>query len=229
MAATRSLFLQSVRAPRHWDDVRATTTSIARARIFEGMANVVGQRGYADTTISDVVKTAGISRRTFYEHFRDKEECFVETYRTGCENGIAQIAAALRSLEQADWRSRLRTSLETYLSILAAEPHFARVLLIEVLGAGEQALEMRERILAIYDDHYRKLHALAQEEDAEVPDIPPGFVRALVGGIAELVQQCLLESSDDDVSDRLRLLTPALVSFAAAVLTGGRQQLVAAD
>src|SRR5258705_8441514 len=72
MAATRSLFLQSVRAPRDWDDVRATTTSIVRARIFEGMANVVGQRGYADTTISDVVKAAGISRRTFYEHFRDK-------------------------------------------------------------------------------------------------------------------------------------------------------------
>lgn len=229
MAPTRSLFLQSVRAPRDWDDVRATTTSIARARIFEGMANVVGQRGYADTTISDVVKAAGISRRTFYEHFRDKEDCFVETYRTGCENGIAQIAAALRSLEQPDWRSRLGTSLETYLSMLAAEPHFARVLLIEVLGAGEQALEMRERILAIYDDHYRKLHVLAQEEDADVADIPSGFERALVGGIAELVQQCLLESSEDDVADRLRLLTPTLVSFAATVLTGRRQQPVGAE
>src|SRR5438552_15273623 len=87
VAAKRSLFLQSVHAPRDWDDVRATATSIARARIFEGMASVVGERGYAATTISDVVKAASISRRTFYEHFQDKEDCFVETYRTGCENG----------------------------------------------------------------------------------------------------------------------------------------------
>src|SRR5205807_2257052 len=121
MAATRSLFLQSVRAPRDWDEVRTTATSIARARIFEGMAQVVGERGYADTTIADVVKAASISRRTFYEQFKDKEDCFVETYRTGCENGIAQIGVALRSLEQSDWRSRLWVSLETYLTVLAAE------------------------------------------------------------------------------------------------------------
>jgi hypothetical protein len=104
-------------------------------------------------------------------------------------------------------------------SILAAEPHFARVLLIEVLGAGPRALEMRERILRIYVEHYRGLYALAQEEQPELPDIPEDFLRALVGGIAELVQQCLLESSADVVSQRLRDLTPALVSFATAVLT----------
>jgi AcrR family transcriptional regulator len=202
-----------------------TTTSIARARIFEGMAKVVGERGYAHATISDVVKAAGISRRTFYEHFQDKEDCFVETYKTGCENGISQIGAALGSLENPDWRSRLWSSLDTYLSILAAEPHFARVLLLEVLGAGERALAMREGILAIYVDHYRKLHALAQEEDPELPDVPDEFLRALVGGIAELVQQCLLETSESDVSERLRALTPALVSFASAVLTSGRAAL----
>jgi AcrR family transcriptional regulator len=221
----RSLFLQSVRAPRDWEDVKATTASIVRARIFEGMAKIVGERGYANATISDVVKAAGISRRTFYEHFQDKEDCFVATYQTGCENGISQIGAALANLENPDWRSRLWSSIDTYLSVLAAEPHFARVLLIEVLGAGERALAMRERILAIYVDHYRKLHTLAQEEDPELPDVPDEFLRALVGGIAELVQQCLLETSESDVSERLRALTPGLVSFASAVLTSGRASL----
>jgi len=226
-AAKRSLFLQSVHAPRDWDDVRATATSIARARIFEGMASVVGERGYAAATISDVVKAAGISRRTFYEHFQDKEDCFLETYRTGCENGIAQIDAALRALEEPDWRTRLWVSLETYVSILAAEPHFARVLLIEVLGAGPRALAMRERILAVYVAHYRGLYALAQEEDPALPDIPEDFLRGLVGGIAELVQQCLLESPAAEVSERLRELTPALASFATAVLTSRRDAVPA--
>jgi AcrR family transcriptional regulator len=220
MAAARSLFLESVRAPRDWDELESTALSIARARVFEGMAQVVSERGYANVTISDVVKAAKISRRTFYEYFEDKEDCFVETFRTGCENGIAQIDAALRSLDEPDWHTRVEVSLETYVSILAAEPHFARVLLIEVLGAGPRSLEMRERIIGIYVDHYRRLQALAQKTD-DLPHIPEEFLRALVGGVAELVQQCLLESPEDEVAERLRALTPVLVRFATAILTNG--------
>jgi AcrR family transcriptional regulator len=225
MAAARSLFLQSVRAPRDWDELESTALSIARARIFEAMAKVVSERGYASVTISDLVKAARISRRTFYEYFDDKEQCFVETYRTGCENGIAQIDAAVRALDQPDCRTRLWVSLETYVSILAAEPHFARVLLIEVLGAGVRSLAMRERILGIYVDHYRRLHTLARANDPDLPEIPDEFLRALVGGVAELVQQCLLDGSEDDVSERLRALTPVLVSFAAAILTSGGERV----
>jgi len=223
VAGTRSLFLQSIRAPLDWDDVRATTTEITRARIFEAIASVVSQRGYAAATIADVVKAAGVSRRTFYEHFDDKEDCFVEAYRTGCENGIAQIDAALRALDDPDWRTRLRVSLETYAALLTAEPHFARVLLIEVLGAGARALAMRERILAIYVDHYRRLHALAREEDAQLSEVPDDFLRGLVGGIAELVQKCLLDRPEEEVAERLGALTPTLVDFAMTILTRGRE------
>jgi AcrR family transcriptional regulator len=223
MAATGSLFLQSVRLPRDWDDVDETATSITRARIFEAMARAVSERGYASTSVADVVSAGRISRRTFYEHFQDKEHCFLETYRTGCENGLAQIDAAVRSLEEPDWRTRLWVSLETYLEILAAEPHFARVLLIDVLGAGPQALEMRERVLGTYVEQYRGLRERARAEDPALPDVPDEFLRGLVGGIAELVQQCLLDSSAGEVADRLRKLTPTLVSFATAVLTSGRE------
>jgi AcrR family transcriptional regulator len=221
MAAAHSLFLQSVHAPRGWDDLSETTSSITRARIFEAMARAVAERGYAGATIGDVVNGARISRRTFYEHFRDKEHCFVETYRVGCENGIAQIDASLRALNDPDWLTRLSVSLETYLAMLAAEPHFARVLLIDVLGAGPRALEMRERILGVYVEHYRGLRERARSEEPGLPDVPDEFLRALVGGIAELVQQCLLVSPAGEVSKRLRSLHPTLVSFATAVLSGG--------
>ena len=219
------MFLQSVPAPRDWDQARTTGVWIVRARICQAMAQVVAERGYAAVTVSDVVRAARVSRRTFYEQFHDKEECFVETYRTGCENGIAQIDAALRALEEPDWRTRLWVSLETYVSILAAEPHFAKVLLIDVLGAGSRALEMRERILGVYVEHYRGLRERARVEDPELPDVPDQFLRGLVGGIAELVQQALLESPPAQVPERLKALTPTLVSFAAAVLTGGRESV----
>ena len=223
MSATGSPFLQSVRPPRDWDDVYETASSITRARIFEAMARAVAERGYAHTSVADVVSACRISRRTFYEHFQDKEHCFVETYRTGCENGLAQIDAAVRALEEPDWRTRLRVSLETYLEILAAETHFARVLLIDVLGAGPQALEMRERVLGIYVEQYRGLRERARAEDPSIPEVPDEFLRGLVGGIAELVQHCLLESPAGETAERVRSLTPTLASFATAVLTGGHE------
>jgi AcrR family transcriptional regulator len=166
-----------------------------------------------------VVANARISRRTFYEHFEDKEACFLETYRIGCENGIAQIDEAVRALDQPDWRTRLAVSLETYLAILAAEPHFARVLLIEVLGAGPRALAMREQVLAVYVEHYRVLRELARAEEPDLPAVPDEFLRALVGGIAELVQQCLLESPPGETPERLRGLSGTLAQFAESVLT----------
>lgn len=223
MAAAPSLFLQSVRMPQEWDDVSETTSSITRARIFEAMAHAVSDRGYAAVTVSDVVTGARISRRTFYEHFEDKEHCFLETYRTGCENGIVRIDASLRELDDPDWRTRLSVSLETYLAVLAAEPHFARVLLIDVLGAGPRALAAREQVLAEYVEHYRGLRERARAEEPDLPAVPDPFLRGLVGGIAELSQQCLLDSPAKGVSDRLRGLHPTLFRFAASVLTGGRE------
>jgi len=228
MATRASLFLQSVPAPRAWDDVDETASAIIRARIYEAMATAIAHGGYASVTVSDVVRAARISRRTFYEHFTDKEDCFVATYRSGCENGVAQIGAALRALDEPDWRTRLWVSLESYLDILAAEPHFASVLLIDVLGAGPRALAMRERILNIYVEHYRGLRELAIEEESGLVRVPDEFLRALVGGIAELVQQCLLDSPTDEVAERLRALTPTLVSFASTVLTGGHVTLAQA-
>ena len=183
------------------------------------MAHLVAERSYAAVTVADVVSSVRISRRTFYEHFEDKESCFLETYRIGCENGIAQIDDALRALDDPDWRTRLRVSLETWVAILAAQPHFARVLLIDVLGAGPRALAMREQVLAEYVAHYRRLRERARAEEPDLPEIPDEFLRALVGGIAELVQEVLLESKPKDIPGHLHGLTETLVSFAEAILT----------
>ena len=88
-----------------------------------------------------------------------------------------------------------------------------------MLAAGPRALAMREQILAVYVEHYRGLHERARAEEPDLPAVPDEFLRALVGGIAELVQQCLLECPPADIPDRLRGLNGTLVRFAEAVLT----------
>jgi AcrR family transcriptional regulator len=108
-----------------------------RGRMLDAIAEVVAQRGYGAATVADVIDRAGVSRRTFYEHFRDKEECFLAAYDTG----VAILMDTMRAAGD-DLRARIGAFLRT----LAAEPAFARTFVIEVGAAGPRALERRRRV-----------------------------------------------------------------------------------
>src|SRR6476469_4725276 len=101
-----------------------------RGRMLDAMAAAVAEKGYAATTVADVIARARVSRKTFYEQFRDKEECFLAAYDTGVELLLDTLrgvdVSALDVLEGARARTR------AYLQTLAAEPAFARTFLIEV-------------------------------------------------------------------------------------------------
>src|SRR4051812_24329832 len=115
MARSRSLPRGPHRLAR--DEVVASQ----RGRMLDAIAETVALRGYGATTVADVVERAGVSRKTFYEHFRDKEECFLVAYDTGVE----VLMATMRAGEP----------IRAYLETLAAEPAFARTFLIEIGAA----------------------------------------------------------------------------------------------
>src|SRR5918997_1938414 len=85
-----------------------------RARLLRAMAGVVADKGYAAATVADVVRTAGVSRTTFYEQFRSKEDCFLEAYRAGVDALIDDVRAAVRATG-GDWRAQLRAGMRAYL------------------------------------------------------------------------------------------------------------------
>ena len=176
-----------------------------RARMLDAVVVAVAQRGFAEMTVADVVAHAGVSRRTFYEHFDDKLDCFLAAYESRVDGVLHAIAERVRALDSdAGWRERLSAGLDAYLHRLAAEPTFARVLNVDILGAGPRALALRERVLERFVAQYR---GLADED----------LLRALVGGIAEMVQARLL--SGDAAS--LPELLPTLERFAFAVVAAG--------
>src|SRR3954447_1412450 len=146
------------------DDVRASQ----RQRMLDAMAETVADKGYAGTTVGDVVAGAGVSRKTFYEHFRDKEECFLAAFDSGVETLLGAIAAA--QPEEPTRMSLVRARVRAYLVTLAARPAFARTFLIEVFAAGPLALERRQRVHARFEQSLRGLHA---EVRKEFPDPPP--------------------------------------------------------
>ena len=157
-----------------------------RGRMLEAMALAVAEKGYPATTVGDVVGRAGVSRKTFYEHFEDKEDCFLAAWDAGVEILITTVARATVEAE-GDWRERLRAGARAYLETLAAEPAFARTFLIEVLAAGPRALDRRAEIHARFAELLRSLHERSRAEDPELPRLPDAVFAATVAAVNELV------------------------------------------
>src|SRR3954465_4697871 len=141
------------------DDVRASQ----RQRMLDAMAVTVADKGYAATTVGDVVSGAGVSRKTFYEHFADKEECFLAAWDAGVQILFDAILAARDT--GSDPIGRMRAGLRAYLEKLAAEPAFARSFFIEVVAAGPRAEARRAEVHARFADLLATLHEQARREN----------------------------------------------------------------
>jgi AcrR family transcriptional regulator len=125
---------------------RDKVDGIQRARILSAMATVVADEGLPAATVANVVARAGVSRRTFYELFADREECFIVTF-----DHAAALAGAtvLPEYERPGaWRDRVRAGLSAFLEFLDDEPELGAVCVVHSLGAGPAALERRAGIVA---------------------------------------------------------------------------------
>ncbi len=125
--------------------LRDEVENIQRARILSAMVEVAAEQGYIGAAVAPVVARAGVSRRTFYELFEGREDCFLAAF----EWGVAQARAAMVEAydSQRSWREQVRYALAALLALLDAEPELARVCVIEALGAGRLVLARRAQVL----------------------------------------------------------------------------------
>jgi AcrR family transcriptional regulator len=195
---------------------REAVAASQRSRLLDGVAEAVAAKGYAATTIGDVVAAAAVSRRTFYEQFPDIESCFLEAYQAGMELLLGEIRSAVRRHPDAGWRERARTSVDAYLGELAARPAAAWAYSIEALGAGPAVLEHRSRILGRWVEQWRGLDGLAREQEPGLPDVDDDRLLLLVGGIEELVRECLRSRG----AEQLPELADRIAAIGVATLGG---------
>jgi AcrR family transcriptional regulator len=182
-----------------------------RRRMLAAMAEVVGAKGYGPVAVADVIARAGVSRKTFYEHFENKEECFLAAYDAGVELMLGAIDAAIADAG-SEPLAIARAGTARYLETLAANPAFARTFLVEVLAAGRRALERRARVHARFAEQLATIHRAASGGGRADP--PPHVFRACVGAIHELVTDHLLRHC----AETLPSLLDALVEVEAALL-----------
>lgn len=163
---------------------RAFIASNQRERLLDAIANVVAEKGYASTRVADITDYAGVSRKTFYELFTDKEECFIAAFDTINELLMDRMAQALADLSDGNWRVQVRALLGEFLRFLAGEPAFARMCIVEVLGSGAAGLARRDAAIEAFFpivDHIPRSQPGAEQWLAP---LTPVFV---TGGILEVI------------------------------------------
>jgi len=117
-----------------------------RARVLAALRTLVAARGLGRVTVAEVVRHAGVSRKTFYELYASKEACFADLYGRELDRLLGPAVAAFAGDDP--WAERLRGALGTLLGGLAADPEAARICFVEVLAAGPVALERRNAEMA---------------------------------------------------------------------------------
>ena len=197
---------------------REFIVSNQRERILDGVTRAVSEQGYAAMRIEDVIAHAGVSRRTFYDHFSNKEEGFLAAY----DLILAQLhdgVAAAHAIEGA-WPSRVRRALSAFLTMLSREPVLAHVCVVEVLTAGPRALERRARALEDFQVYLRP-----PDDEPLARRVAAVTAEAIVGGISEVVYSRVVVGRTDELPDLLGdLLYGALLPYAGHELAAAEAQ-----
>src|SRR5258705_8682818 len=118
-----------------------------RRRLLLAMSEVLGEVGVEDATVGRISKRAGVSRRTFYEVFEDREECFLAAFDQAIERIASEVVPAYE--RERKWSARVRAALTVLLEHFDAHPGVARMCVIETLRAGPEVLERRRRMLDV--------------------------------------------------------------------------------
>jgi AcrR family transcriptional regulator len=172
-------------------------TESQRNRIHRAMIEVVSKRGYPETRVVDVIGVAGVSRKTFYELFDSKEDCFLAAYDVLLESLLAEATNAFESKAGESWAERVCAAMEVLLEHLSRHPEEARFAIVEVLAAGPKALARRDSALRQFTGF---LESGRSETSVELPGITS---LSLAGGVNELLYSEILHGAVTRLPSRL--------------------------
>ncbi len=166
---------------------RERVSEVQRARMLLAARQVVAQEGYARMSVERVVAKAGVSRKTFYDVFENREDCFIAAF----DDAIAHAQRIVRKAYDSEtgWREKLRAGLAALLGVLEDEPELRTVCVVEALGAGPRVLEHRTRVV-------QALIAAVDEgrRDAR-KDPPPLAAEGVVGAVLAVIHARALENA----------------------------------
>ena len=154
-----------------------------RERLREAMVRVAAAKGYEATTVTDVIEFAGVSRATFHELFEDKAECFLEAYDAVIDVLVAHVTAGFESAAGEPWPERIVAALRALVDLLSNEAEIARMAMVEVTAAGDEARERYRAALARFMPFLEE----GREYSGQGDKLPPDTARFAIGGATSLI------------------------------------------
>jgi AcrR family transcriptional regulator/DNA-binding MarR family transcriptional regulator len=178
---------------------RSQVAELQRARILSAMVEECCERGVAGVSVAHVVSRSGVSRRTFYDVFTDREDCFAAAFERALALARTRVLDASES--QGSWRERVRAGLVALLGFLEDEPRLARVLVCESAAGGARVLARRagtiEQLARVVDE--------GRLESKNTSELSPLTAEGIVGGaLAVIGARLLAQSSARDAKRKAR-------------------------
>ncbi len=172
---------------------------------MDALAELTAEQGYEATKISDIVKRAGVARKTLYDNFEGKEEVFLAAFDAARDEVFRRVEEGAAGIEGEDWRDRIEGGLAAFLGFVAEQPAVARMCMVEALSATPATTRRYEDALDTFVELARK--TLPRDER-----LPGTIAETVVGGVAWIVYQQIRRGDAEHAED----LLPELTEFMAA-------------
>lgn len=166
-----------------------------RERIMVAVAEVVSEQDYGSASVEDIIKAAGLSRRTFYDHFKNKEEAFLASFDSVSGELMRDVYAAFGAAE--GFVDRVVDCLTAFLGFVSERPIYAHMCIVEVLAAGPEAIERRNTLMSAF----AALFDRAAKEEKGTLRTPPLVSEIIVGGIYEVVYARVLRGEVESLPE----------------------------
>jgi AcrR family transcriptional regulator len=197
-------------------------TESRRQLILAAMIRVVGEKGYKDASVADVIEEAPTSRTTFYKHFEDKQDCFLAAYEMLVEQVFSEVVANCDGAEP--WVSRMTNGLSTIVDRFAVDPALARTAVVEVAAAGADARRLHWDAIARFTEYLDAGRELAGDKQ-----LPENISLMSAGAVSGLIFDELLAGRAAELPERLPdLLFAMLVPYVGPQAAAAEMRRVAA-
>jgi AcrR family transcriptional regulator len=189
---------------------RGQVSEIQRSRMLTAAAEAVEEVGYAGLTVAQVIARARVSRKTFYDLFEDREDCFLAVFDQAVEQISTLVSEAY--LREDGWRDGLRAGVLAMLRFMDDEPGLARICVVEALGAGPRVLKRRTQVLAqlrdVVDQGRSSVGARVAHATEESPDVT---AEGVIGAVFAVLHSRLLARSREPFTALLGPLMSMIV------------------
>ncbi len=168
---------------------------IQRGRMLAAVVDAVAEVGYAQLTVSQIISRSRISRKTFYDEFADREDCFLCAFEQAIDQ--ARLVASEAYKRESVWREGIRAALTRLLALIEEEPRLARLFFVEALAAGDAVLRRRTELI----DEIASVVDRGRDEAGAAREPPPLAAESVIGGVFAVIHARMLKRHDERFVD----------------------------